>query len=81
MLDKRHWTTPAQHQWFQDFFPSYMEAQARGRYDNFWPKFFQEWFEKWPASEPRWTDPTDLEHNSDSDSEQTDAEPSPTTSK
>jgi hypothetical protein len=71
--DKRRWTTPEQALWLQEQFPSYLEAQALRRYDKFWPSFFQKWFEKFPAPQPAWDAPTDSEHESDSDSEQTDA--------
>jgi hypothetical protein len=39
-------------QWLEAKYPSYLEAQARGRYDQYWPKFFQDWFEEFPAPEP-----------------------------
>jgi len=81
MPDKHRWMTPEQHQWLQDHFLSYMEAQAPGRYNIFWPTFFQKLFEKWSVSEPHWDNPTDSEHDSDSDSDQTNAESSPITSK
>ena len=74
MPDKRRWTTPEQAKWLESRFPAYLEAQSRGRYDTFWPGFFQQWFEAFPASEPRSDEPTDSEHESDSDSEQTDAD-------
>ena len=73
-LDKHPWTTPKQAQWLKEWFPSYLEVQSHGQYDTFWPGFFRDWFETFPAPEPRWDKPTDSEHKSDSDSEQTDGE-------
>src|ERR1700683_4076916 len=80
-LDKRHWTTPQQHEWLSAHFPSYLEAQSASRYDKFWPTFFQEWFDEFPAPEPPSDKPTNSEHKSDSDSEQTDGELRPASSK
>jgi hypothetical protein len=74
-VDKRRWTTLEHVAWLGAYFPAYMEAQSLGRFDKFWPGFFQSWFEKFPAPEPSADEPTDSEHESDSDSEQTDAEP------
>jgi hypothetical protein len=80
-LDKRRWTSPQQLRWLEAKYPSYLEAQSRGRYDQYWPTFFQDWFEEFPAPEPRSDEPTDSEHESDSDSEQTDGESRPVSSK
>jgi len=43
--------------------------------------FFEDWFNEYPASEPCTDEPTDSEHESDSDSEQTDGECRPASSK
>ena len=80
-LDKRWWTTPQQAEWLTAQFPSYLQAQSRGRYDQYWPGFFQEWFKEFPAPEPASDEPTDSEYESDSDSEQTDGETRPASSK
>jgi hypothetical protein len=72
--DKRRWTTLQQQQWLAAKFPAYREAQSQNKYDRFWPTFFEEWFNEYPASEPRADEPTDSEHESDSNSEQTDGE-------
>jgi hypothetical protein len=80
-LDKRRWTTLQQQQWLAAKFPAYREAQSKNKYDRFWPTFFEEWFNEYPASEPRVDEPTDSEHESDSDSEQTDGECRPASSK
>jgi hypothetical protein len=68
-VDKRRWTTPVQHDFLLERFPGYLEAQAKARYDQFWPKFFQEWFAKFPAPEPEPDDPTDSEPEPETDSE------------
>jgi hypothetical protein len=47
-------------------FPDYLDAQAKGRYDSFWPWFFMEWFKAFPAPEPTADDPMDSEPESDS---------------
>jgi hypothetical protein len=68
-VDKRRWTTPVQHNFLLECFPGYLEAQAKARYDQFWPKFFQEWFAKFPTPEPEPGDPTDSEPEPETDSE------------
>src|ERR1700683_1840109 len=80
-LDKRRWTTSHQQQWLAAKFPAYQEAQSQNKYDQFWPTFFEEWFNEFPASEPHADELTDSEHESDSDSEQTDGECRPSSSK
>lgn len=79
--DKRRWTTSQQQAWLEGQYPAYSAVQVTGRYDKFWPTFFQQWFNEFPAPEPRSDDPTDSEHESDSDSEQTDGELRPKSSK
>lgn len=64
--DKRRWTTPEQRNWLIVSFPEYLEAQAQGRYNKFWPKLFQEWFDYFPPREPTADDPTDSEPEPDS---------------
>lgn len=64
--NKRRWTTPEQQDWLIASFPEYLEAQAKGRYDQFWPKLFQDWFACFPAREPTAEDPTDTEPEPDS---------------
>ena len=66
-VDKRRWTTPEQLCWLVSCFPDYLEAQAKGRYDKFWPKFFTEWFETFPAREPNANDVTDSEPEPESE--------------
>jgi hypothetical protein len=68
-VDKRRWTTPAQHDFLLDYFPGYLEAQAKGRYDQFWPNFFQQWFVKFPAPTPGPNDLTDSEPEPETESE------------
>lgn len=81
MLDKRRWTTPEQRDWLTTQFPSYLVAQSAGKYDKFWPAFFQAWFDEFPAPEPASDEPTDSEHELDADSEQTDGESRPASAK
>ena len=50
--DKRGWATADQKAFIATYFPEYLTAQASGRYDRFWTKFFQEWFAKYPAAPP-----------------------------
>lgn len=66
-VDRRRWTTPEQLCWLVSCFPDYLEAQAKGRYDKFWPKFFQDWFAYFPAREPDTTDATDSEPEPESE--------------
>lgn len=65
--DGRRWTTQEQLEWLQQRHPDYLEAQAEGRYDRFWPQLYQEWFTQFPAREPTSNDPTDSEPEAESD--------------
>ncbi|KZP04770.1 hypothetical protein FIBSPDRAFT_967837 [Athelia psychrophila] len=67
--DKRRWATGEQVSWLMASYPDYFEAQRRGRFDEFWPKFFTNWFESFPARAPAANDPTDSEPEPDSDSD------------
>jgi hypothetical protein len=67
--DKRRWTTPAQADFLLAYFPEYVEAQTKRRYDKFWPKFFQQWFINFPPREPGPDDKTDSEPEPDSESD------------
>jgi hypothetical protein len=66
--DKRRWASPEQNSFLLSYFPEYLEAQSKGRYDKFWPKLFQEWFAKFPAPTPQPDDKTDSEPEPDADS-------------
>jgi hypothetical protein len=66
--DKRRWASPEQNSFLLSYFPEYLEAQSKGRYDKFWPKLFQEWFAKFPAPQPQPDDKTDSEPEPDVDS-------------
>lgn len=63
--DRRRWTTPVQRSWLLASIPDYLEAQSKGRYDKFWPQFFEEWFKAFPAREPGPQDLTDTEPDID----------------
>lgn len=67
--DKRTWTTGEQVSWLLASYPDYFEAQRRGRFDEFWPKFFTSWFESFPPETPGANDPTDSEPEPVSDSD------------
>lgn len=70
--DGWRWTTPAQLAWLLAQFPSYLEAQAEGRYDKFWPGFFRDWFTMFPAPEPTENDPSVSEGEDDDDGSNSD---------
>ena len=42
------WTTPEQDTFIQGFYEDFMKGQANQNYTNFWPPFFEQWFEKYP---------------------------------
>ena len=71
MPNKCCWTTSKQHKWLEKQFPGYLQAQTTGKYNHFWPPFFEAWFEQFPAPELSWHEPTNSEHEANSDSEQT----------
>lgn len=67
---KRKWTTPEQKAWMEARMDGYMEAKSRGSFVRFWPAFYRDWFEAFPAPEPTDDDPMDSKHpNSDEDSD------------
>jgi hypothetical protein len=79
--DKRRWTTAAQADFLLAYFPEYMDAQTKGRYNKFWPLFFQQWFAKFPPREPGPNDVTDSEPEPESEPEsEHSADESPTPS-
>lgn len=68
-MDGRRWTTQEQLEWLQKRHPAYLEAQLKGRYDQFWPGLYQDWFSAFPAREPTVDDPSDSEPDDQLDRE------------
>lgn len=59
--DKHRWVTPDQVCGLMALIPEYLEAQQKGQYDQFWPKFYHDWFLVYPPQEPTAADATDSE--------------------
>lgn len=57
--DGRRWATGEQVSWLMASYPEYYEAQRRGRFDEFWPKFYTDWFTSFPPRTPTANDPSD----------------------
>lgn len=49
--------------------PEYSEAQKKHRYDKYWPRLFEDYFEAFPPPEPTAGDATDTESEDEAESE------------
>ena len=47
--DGRRWAGPGEISHIMGSIPEYLEAQKRGRYNKFWPAFFEGYFNAYPA--------------------------------
>lgn len=77
VTDKRRWTTEAQLHWLIGRIPSYLEAQAKQRYDKYWVELFRDWFQQFPPRKPTESDPeySDVGDSDDDDGDNEDAAP------
>ena len=47
----------------------YMEAKSRHSFIKFWPAFYRDWFEAFPAPEPTDNEPLEPDSNEDSNND------------
>ena len=47
--DGRRWAGPGQISYIMGSIPEYLAAQKKGRYNKFWPAFFEAYFKTYPA--------------------------------
>src|ERR1700676_476465 len=46
---RRSWTTEEQDDFLNSKIPSYLAAQSSHPRSDFWPSFYEKWFEQWPT--------------------------------
>ncbi|KAF8418380.1 hypothetical protein L210DRAFT_3511088, partial [Boletus edulis BED1] len=47
-MSPHSWATPEQETFLLEFYNNFIQCQAKHDYGNFWPAFFERWFQKFP---------------------------------